>query len=84
MPPAEHKDTPTFAEEGMTTKELAAKVRDLENALAATRAGMPLSLIPDNGAGPGTEIEATWSQYQQEQVRSEQAHNALEREIHAR
>ena len=59
-----------FAEEAMTTSELAAKVRDLENALAATRAGIPLSLIPEHGAGPGTEISDTWSQAEQEAARA--------------
>lgn len=62
------KDTPTFAEERMSNEDLAARVRDLENTLAATRAGMPLTLIPTHGAGPGNEIAETWSQFDQEQT----------------
>ena len=56
----------TFAEEGMSQRELASRIRDLENTLAATRAGMPLSLLPEHGAGPGMDIAPTWSQAEQE------------------
>lgn len=70
MPP-DKKDTPTFAEERMSSEDLAKRVRDLENTLAATRAGMPLSTIPVNGAGPGNEVAETWSQADQEAARAE-------------
>lgn len=66
MPPDPNKK-PTFAEESMTTEQLAGRIRDLENTLAATRAGMPLTLVPEHGAGPGGEVADTWSQYEQEQ-----------------
>ena len=69
MPP-DKKDTPTFAEERMSNEELAARVRDLENSLAATRAGMPLSLIPEHGAGPGMEVAETWSAAEQEAAKA--------------
>lgn len=55
----------------LSNEELAARVRDLETTLAATRAGMPLSLIPVNGAGPGTEVAETWSQADQEAAKAE-------------
>ena len=75
MPPAENRkqeddrkqsDDKTFAEEGMSQRDLAARIRDLENTLAATRAGLPLTLMPEHGAGPGGEIAESWSQYEQE------------------
>jgi len=50
----------------MSQRELASRIRDLENTLAATRAGMPLSLLPEHGAGPGMDIAPTWSQAEQE------------------
>jgi hypothetical protein len=69
MPPDKSENkTPTFAEEKMTTEELAREVRDLRNELAATRAGMPLTLTPEHAAGPGMEFAPTWSQYEQEQA----------------
>ena len=68
MPPADDKKKEsTFAEESQSSEDLARRIRDLENTLAATRAGMPLSLVPEHGAGPGGEIAETWSQYDQEQ-----------------
>lgn len=67
-PAAENKKSePTFAEESQSNQDLAKRIRDLENTLAATRAGMPLSLLPEHGAGPGGEVAETWSQYDQEQ-----------------
>lgn len=69
MPPDASKK-PTFAEESMSNEQLAGRIRDLENTLAATRAGMPLSLIPTHGAGPGEEVAETWSQLEQEQNRT--------------
>jgi hypothetical protein len=60
------KKEETFAEEKMSQKDLAARIRDLENALATTRAGLPLSLLPPHGAGPDDEIRGSWSQYEQE------------------
>lgn len=69
MPPEQSKPKSVFAEaDSMSNDDLAARVRDLENALAATRAGMPLSLVPENAAGPGTEFAETWSQAEQEQA----------------
>jgi hypothetical protein len=66
MPPDPSKKTPVFAEESMSTEALAARIRDLENTLAATKAGIPTNLIPEHGAGPGTEVNETWSAYEQE------------------
>lgn len=63
------KKDPTFAEERMTNADLAARIRDLENTLAATRAGMPLTLVPEHGAGPGMEVAETWSAYEQQQAK---------------
>lgn len=60
----------TFAEESMSTKELAARIRDLETTLATTRAGIPLSLIPEHGAGPGMEVAETWSAADQAAARA--------------
>jgi hypothetical protein len=34
--------------------------------LMLQRAGMPLSLIPEHGAGPGMDVNETWSQAEQE------------------
>jgi hypothetical protein len=66
MPP-DKKDTPAFAEAvSMTNEELAARLRDVENQLATTRAGIPLTLIPEHAAGPGMEVRETWSQAEQE------------------
>lgn len=59
-------EEPTFAEERMSNKDLAARLRDVEHQLATTRAGLPLSLIPEHGAGPGMEVNETWSQAEQE------------------
>jgi hypothetical protein len=50
----------------MSSKDMARRIRDLENSLAATRAGLPLTLLPENGGGPGTEVAETWSQADQE------------------
>jgi hypothetical protein len=73
MPPAENKKLEdnepkkaTFAEESQSNEDLARRIKDLESTLAATRAGMPLSLTPEHGAGPGQEINETWSQAEQE------------------
>lgn len=73
MPPDKPADkgTPTFAEESMSNEELAARLRDLENTLAATRAGMPLTLIPEHGGGTGTDVAPSWSQAEQEAARGE-------------
>lgn len=60
------KEEKTFAEESMSPRDLAARIRDLENTLAATRAGLPLTLMPEHGAGPGGEVAESWSQYEQE------------------
>lgn len=59
---AESKDPP----QSTSNEALSNRIRDLENTLAATRAGMPLSLVPEHGGGPGGEIAETWSQYDQE------------------
>jgi hypothetical protein len=67
----EPKGKQTFPEEGMSQRELAARIRDLENTLAATRAGLPLSLLPVHGAGPGSEVAETWSQAEQEEASRE-------------
>lgn len=77
----EHKPEPVFAEERMSNQDLAARIRDLENTLAATRAGMPLNLVPEDGGGHGTDIAPTWSQYDQELAKSTRAHAQLERDI---
>lgn len=78
MPPDKNKgelsfenkkdDDKQFAEEGMSNAELARQLRDVQNQLAVTRAGMPLSLIPEHGAGPGMEVNETWSQAEQEEL----------------
>jgi hypothetical protein len=69
MPPDNKENkTPTFAEEKMSNEDLAKAVRDLRNELAATRAGMPLTLTPEHAAGPGMDFAETWSQYEQEQA----------------
>lgn len=52
---------------------LEGRVRDLEAALAASKAAMPLSLIPEHGAGPGMEVNETWSQAEQEEAASTEA-----------
>lgn len=70
MPP-DKKDAPTFGEEQVSNEDLSKRIKDLENTLAATRAGMPLSLIPTNGAGPGSEVAQTWSQADQEAAQAE-------------
>lgn len=75
MPPKgpfedDKKEEPVFAEERQDNATLAKKIRDLENALAASRAASPLTLIPEHGAGKGDEIAETWSQYDQEQARA--------------
>jgi hypothetical protein len=71
MPPTPSgKDTPVFAEERMTNEQLAARLRDLENQLAVTRAGMPLNLIPEHGAGPGMEVAETWSAAEQAEAKA--------------
>jgi hypothetical protein len=69
----EAKTRPVFAEEEMSNSDLAARIRDLENTLAATRAGMPLTLIPEHGAGPGMEVSDSWGQYEQEQAKAADA-----------
>lgn len=45
------------------------RIADLEQQLAQTRAGLPLTTIPEHGAGPGTEIRETWSQGDQDASR---------------
>jgi hypothetical protein len=51
-------------------ENLAAQVRDLQNALAAMRATVPLSLVPEHGGGVGDAIAETWSLAEQEAARS--------------
>lgn len=49
-------------------EDLSARVQQLEAALKASRAAMPLTLIPEHGAGPGMEVNETWSQAEQEEL----------------
>lgn len=46
------------------------RVKDLESANAALRAGLPLNLTPVHGAGEGSEVAETWSQAEQEAARA--------------
>jgi hypothetical protein len=69
--PGRDQQTPTD-KEGGGKETLEARVRDLEAALVAQRAAMPLSLIPEHGAGYGDEVEETWSLAQQEEARAEE------------
>jgi hypothetical protein len=50
---------------------LEARVRDLEAALKASRAALPVSLVPEHGAGYGDEVAETWSLAEQEEARAE-------------
>lgn len=63
---AEPQATEPQVEEPRRDDDLAARVRDLENALAAARAVTPLGLVPAHGGGPGTDVNETWSQAEQE------------------
>lgn len=63
--PGRDTATPTDKESG-EKGSLEARIRDLEASLVAQRAAMPMSVTPENGAGVGTEVEETWSQYDQE------------------
>lgn len=54
-------------------EDLSARVQHLEAALAASRAALPLSLIPEHGAGPGMEVNDTWSQAEQEAAQATEA-----------
>lgn len=58
--------TPKSAEPKSADPDLATQVRDLQNTIAAMRAGAPLSLIPEHSAGLGDGVAETWSQYDQE------------------
>lgn len=49
------------------------RIADLEAALAASRAAAPLNPIPYHGAGAGTEIAETWSLYEQQIARKNEA-----------
>lgn len=49
------------------------RISQLEAALAASKAALPLSLIPEHGAGPGMEVNETWSQAEQEEAASLEA-----------
>jgi hypothetical protein len=66
------KDTgPDFSTDAKTdTKpsddDLAKRLATVEAQLAAARAAAPLTLIPEHGAGPGMEVNETWSQADQE------------------
>jgi hypothetical protein len=51
---------------------LESRVRDLEAALKASRAALPVSLVPEHGAGYGDEVAETWSQADQEEARAEE------------
>jgi hypothetical protein len=51
-------------------EDLRREVRDLKNALASLRATVPTSLIPLHGAGPGEDIDETWSLAEQEEARA--------------
>jgi hypothetical protein len=62
----EQQKEPAHPEERQSTSDLANRIRDLEAALAATRAGQPLTQVPEHGGGVGTELAETWSQYDQE------------------
>lgn len=67
--PGRDQTTPT--DKGSDDKNaLESRVRDLEAALVAQRAAMPMSVTPEHGAGIGTEVEETWSQYDQEMNRT--------------
>ena len=63
--PGRDQQTPT--DTGSSDKEsLEARIRDLEAAMVAQRAAMPMSLTPLHGAGEGEEVAETWSQFDQE------------------
>jgi len=51
------------------TRTTEQRLADLELQLAQTRAGLPGGTLPEHSAGPGTEIEETWSQAEQEESR---------------
>lgn len=50
-------------------EKLEERVRTLEASLKAARGAVPLSLIPENGAGEGDEVAETWSLFEQEAAR---------------
>jgi hypothetical protein len=68
--PGRDQTTPTDTQSDESAS-LAARVRDLEAALVAQRGAMPMSLTPTHGAGPGDEVEETWSQADQERHQAE-------------
>jgi hypothetical protein len=73
MPPASSRslmsdDEPTPSES--PTPNLEQQVRELQQALEAMRATVPTTLIPEHGAGPGMQINPTWSQAEQEVARA--------------
>lgn len=53
--------------------DLTKRVAELESRLAAAQAAAPLTLIPEHGAGPGMEVNETWSQFEQEVANAKQA-----------
>jgi hypothetical protein len=63
-------DTPAKATESAASQDVQAQIRDLQNTIAAMRAGAPLSLVPEHGAGVGDKVEETWSLAQQEEAKS--------------
>lgn len=62
MPP----DKPNTSFMGDDTKDLAARLQNVEAQLAAARAALPVSLIPVHAAGPESIVAETWSQAEQE------------------
>lgn len=55
-----------MADQPKDTRTTDQRIADLELQLAQTRAGTPLGTIPEHGAGVGTDVAPTWSQYDQE------------------
>lgn len=52
------------------SSDLAAELSQLRAEVKSLRATLPTSLIPLHGAGPGTDVDDTWSLAEQEEARA--------------
>jgi hypothetical protein len=72
MPP-DFNDKKQEAPKHGATRDLESEIDQLRSELAAARGALPLTLVPEHGAGPGMAINPTWSQAEQEAAAAKEA-----------
>jgi hypothetical protein len=70
--PEQKADQRTEQRPAQHSTDLEAEVSRLRAEVKSMRATLPVSLIPLHGAGPGLEVDDTWSLAEQEAARAEE------------